>query len=50
MTYPWSDPMLAGRKINIRNTRQIPIIDNRLILAIPVEDMGEEVSKTIHKF
>jgi hypothetical protein len=50
MTFPWSDPMLAGGKINIRNIRQIPRINKWLILAILVDEMGEQVLKTMHNF
>jgi hypothetical protein len=42
--------MLAGGKINIRNIGRIPGLEKRLILAIPVEEMGEQVSPTAHKF
>jgi hypothetical protein len=41
MISPWSDPMLAGGKINIRNIRRITKTDNDLILTTPVDDMGE---------
>jgi hypothetical protein len=41
--------MFAGGKLNIRNIRRIPRKDKGLILAIPVEDMGERLSKTILK-
>jgi hypothetical protein len=42
--------MLAGGKINARNIKRIPKIDKLLIVAIPVEDMSKQESKTIHKF
>jgi hypothetical protein len=42
--------MLAGGKINIENIGRISRMDKCLSLAIPVEDVGEQGSKTIDKF
>jgi hypothetical protein len=50
ITSLWSSSILARGKINIRNIRRTPRIDKHLILVTPVEDIGEHVSKTIHKF
>jgi hypothetical protein len=49
ITVPLRNSMFDGGKINIRNMTWMRTMDNRLIPSIPVEDMGRQASKTIHR-